>query len=160
MDYQATADAIAARFTGITPPSYTWTTPTAGATTETDVALRVVTTTLPNQLGPLPALYVMPPEDIAFEWGPSLTMHLRQIYLVRLARAQDQDIARRMAALQAWRTPLILRVVGRIQLGLTNVDWAELRSTRIAEWTYAEVVHDIVELTIEVKIREQVAAAA
>jgi len=160
MDYAAVGTAIAARFVGISPPTYTWYENDATSTSATDDALVVVTATLPNQLGPLPALYVMPPVDDLFEWGPSMQMILHQTWTVRMVRSQDQDIARRMAALNAWRPLLITPLIGNIQLGLAYVEWCFLRGSRIAEWTYAEIPHDVVELTIETRIRETVSAAA
>lgn len=160
MDYLETGNAIAARFVGITAPSYSFEDDAGDTVTVQDDALTTVSATLPNQIATTPALFVMPPEDREFEWGPSLLMHVRQFYTIRLFRDQTQDIARRMAALQAWRTPLALRIAGQIQLGLSYVDWAELRSGRIGEVEYAEVKYDVVDLLVEVKVREPIAAQA
>ncbi len=161
MDYQAVSNAIAARFDSLTPPTYTWADDDGNTRSDTDDALRLVTATMPNQLSVSPALYVLPPEDREYSWGVGSVMRIQQLYMVRLARDQTQDMARRMAALQAWRPVLITRIQGQIQLGLAYVDGgAYLRSSRIGEWTYAETTHDVVELVIEVNIREVVAGAA
>lgn len=161
MDYLAVGNAIAARFTGLTAPTYSWQDDEGTTVTATDDDLRVVTATLPNQLSVSPALYVMPPEDREFSWGMSSRMRIKQFYTVRLVRDQTQDMARRMAALSAWRPLLITRIQGQIQLGLSYVDeGAYLRSSRIGEWPYAETTYDVVELVIEVNISEVVTGAA
>jgi hypothetical protein len=148
VDDQAIAAAIAARFTGLTPP-----------TGEQDVAL--VTSDWPPQLGPTPAILVDPNPDDTYEWGPALTRHGLTIWKVLFLRAQEGDYGPRMNGLAKWRPVLRDRVVGQIQLGLAYIDWAELRAMGPArEITYAEIPYDGLELSIVIKTREQVAASA
>lgn len=161
MDYLAVRSAIAARFVGLTAPTYSFEDDDGNAVTATDDDLRLVTATLPNQLSVSPALYVLPPTDLAFSWGVGSVMRIQQEYTAMLLREQTQDMPRRMAALDAWRPVLITRIQGQIQLGLSYVDGgAYLRRSRIALWTYGEITYDVVELVIEVNIREVVAGAA
>lgn len=148
MDYTALAAALAARFTGLTPPSG-------------EDSLALISADLPGQVGATPALLVDPNPDETFEWGPALTRHGLSNWKVLFLRAQEGDFGPRMTALALWRPVLLDRVVGRIQLGLAYVDWAELRTFGPArEVTYAEITYDGYEIGIQIKTREQVAASA
>lgn len=144
MDYEDVSAAIALRFTGLTPP--------------TGERSLVGTDDLPNQIGSTPVALVFPPTE-DYEWGPGRTATSILTFTVRFVRAQEGDYPRRMAALAKWRKVLKTALIGNIQLGLGYVDWCYLRSSAVEEFTYAETTYDAVTLTVEVRVREQVAAA-
>ena len=53
-------------------------------------------------------------------------------------------------------------VVGHIQLGLSaaGVDWAELRSITVTDVLYADIAQDCLDMVVDVRIRQNVTAAA
>lgn len=148
MDEAAIAAALVARFEGLTPPSG-------------EQTIAFLSSELPAQVGATPALLVDPNPEDAYEWYPSLSRRGLSTWRLLFLRAQEGDYGPRMNALSAWRPVLRDRIVGRIQLGLAYVHWAELRGMSPArEITYAEVAYDGLELTVVVQTHEQVAAAA
>lgn len=147
MDYETLGAAIAARFA------------TAVVPTGEDV-LALCTAEPPDELGAGPAIVVFPPEEPLMEWGPALTLHSVQLWPVRFFRVPGPDYAARMAALSKWRKALYTTVVGQIQLGLTGVDWAELRSIAVKDVEYGGASFDCLDMVVAVKVREQVAAQA
>ncbi len=146
MDYESVGAAIAARFaTAVTPTG--------------ENALALTTAEPPDQLGEMPAIVVFPPDE-DMTWGPAMTLHSTQRWSVRFFRTQGSGYAERMAGLSKWRKALYTTVVGRIQLNLAYVDWAELRSIGVTEVEYAATPYDCLDMIVEVKVREQVTAAA
>lgn len=145
-DYEAIGAAIAARYAAATPPSG-------------QDALKLATDDAPEQLGFTPALVVFVGDE-TIEWGPVRTRVSGADFVARLYLPQDAPFPTRMARLSKWRAALLDAVVGQIQLGLSYVDWCELRSIAVVEADYAGTQYDALDLTHLVRIREQVNAAA
>ncbi len=147
MDYTAIGSALAARFTGIGPPTG-------------ESALVDSTASLPPQLGSTPIILVWPPAHETFAWGPSRWKWQTQEWTVGLYVDKQGDLPVRLARMQAWRPYLVARIVGQIQLGLSYVDWAELRSMDLGVADYGGTEYDVLTLGVVVQVRETVAAAA
>lgn len=148
MDSKAIADAIAARFTGVT---------TAGG----EGIVVGPTASLPNVIAKGPALLVMPPTGITH-----LTTSRRRAdemdFLVRLLR-DPLDVPARTDALYAWYTALRDRVEMNYDLDLAYVSWAGTEGPFRLELdgeTYAERIFDVVELTVHVRLDEVVSTVA
>lgn len=145
-DYEAIGAAIAARYAAQTPPTG-------------EAALRLATDDAPGQINLTPALVVFAgDEDV--EWGPVRTRVSVAEFTARLYFGQDADFPVRMARMSKWRGALIDAVVGQIGLGLAYVDWCELRAVNVIEAEYGGTVFDALEFVHQVRIREQVSAAA
>lgn len=148
-DYEDIGAAIAARFA-------TASTPTG------EEALALCTDDPPDQLGAGPAVVVFPPDESDIEWGPGSTMYSTQLWSVRFFRVPGPEYAARMTALSKWRKAFLQVMVGQIQLGLhsAGVDWAELRSIKVADVEYAGASQDCLDMIVAVRIRQTVTAAA
>lgn len=140
------ADAIAARFSGIT----------AGG-----VGLALgPTARLPDNVTRTPALLVYPPEG-----SLGLTMSLRDDTLtfpVRLLLTTQAEAPRTTAALYAWYDAMRDQVGKQMTLGLAYVAWAQPVSMRIelAGQPYEGVPFDVVEIMVEVRFNEAVTTLA
>ena len=145
-DYEAIGSAIAARYSGATAPSG-------------EPAIALSTEEPPNQVGFTPAVLVWAGAE-EFEWPPGSTRVSHCEVVVQFLLSQDGDLAARKVRLDRWRGKLIDRVVGQIQLGLTYVDWCELRTCDAVTVDYGGTSYDALLLTHTVRIREQVTAAA
>ena len=144
MDSKAIADAIAARFTGVTV--------SVGGVTE-GIAVGP-TASLPNSIGRGPALLVYPPSGV-LEIGVSKLRSDELDYMVRLLR-DPLNVPARSDALHAWYTALRDRVEMQMSLGLAYVSWARATSARVAidGEEYADGIYDVVELGIRVHFNE------
>jgi hypothetical protein len=146
MNMQAIADAIAGRFTGVT----------AGG-----VAIAVgPTASLPNAIAKGPALLVFHPTG-SLEIGMGRMRNDVLTFPVRLL-LDPLDYPTRSAALYAWADALRDRVEMDMDLGLAYVTWARATAIRleldVATWYGGGF--DMVELTIEVRVREVVTSVA
>ena len=146
MDYNAISSAIVARFLTVTKP-----------TGEDDLQ---GTDEPPNTLALTPLLVVMPNPDEVFEYGPSKIRYTLQQWNCLLMRDQRGDYPARMTAMAAWRTACKDALMGQIQLGLTYVDWAELRTASVTQRDWGEYPYDTLDMIVEVKTREVVTGAA
>ena len=143
MNDAAIAAAIAARLQAVTPP--------AG-----EVAFRWAGHLLLDaEAPPLPALEILPPtEDI--EWLPSRQMRSTMTWTVQLLMDSAADLPRRMASLYAWRTAMRTQLAGQIQLGVAGMELALLTGMRSPEDEFGQALIDVLELTIETRVREVV----
>lgn len=151
MNAKSIADAIATCFVG--------TTVTIGAATEGIVV--GPTASLPNAIAQGPALIVFPPSGV-LDVGVSAWRQDRLRFPVRLLR-DPLDVPARTDALYAWFTALRDKVEANIDLGLpTYVAYAQPVSMRIEldGGEYAGRSFDVVELLVEVELREHVSTLA
>ena len=145
MDTLATADALAARFAGLTA--------TFDGVTE---ALEAeATARLPNSVAKGPVLLVFPPEA-------DLAVNLRRradelVFPVRLLR-DPLDYPNRIGWLYAWYDAMRDKVGERMTLGLPYVAWAEPRAARLDAdgFAYGGITYDMVELEVAVRLDEVV----
>jgi hypothetical protein len=145
MNTLAIADAIAARFAGVTA--------TSGTVTESLVM--DPTARLPNALNKGPALLVFPPEGEL-----SVAMRRREdvlTFTVRLLR-DPLNLPERTAWLYAWYDAIRDLVEAQMTLGLAYVAWAQpgRMSIEVDGYTYAGVLMDAVELDVTVRLDETV----
>jgi len=137
-DYGAIADAIAARFLGVTPPTG-------------QPAIRLATADLPNGITLTPCFLVYEPDD---DWhdqtasGRSGTL----TYKCRLILPQSDEPRTQRAAMD-WRTALYSRLDGQTHLGGT-VASARVTSTATGTLSYGGTDWPSVEVTVVVSIRE------
>jgi hypothetical protein len=138
MNIKTIADALAARFVNVT------------AYGETATA----TASLPNNVSTL-ALLVYPPEvDLAYLMGgPKLNAHLT--FPVRLLR-DPLSVPERTDALLAWATALWPLPQQNFDLDVAGVLEAQATHIRIEVdgQSYAGVLFDVVELTVDVHVYE------
>lgn len=151
MNAKAIADNIAACFTG--------TTVTIGAGTEA-IAIGP-TASLPNDIAKGPALLVFPPSG-PLDVGVSAMRADVLRFPVRLLR-DPLDVPSRIDALYAWYTAMRDKVEANTDLGLpTYVLNAQPIAMRIDldGGEYAGRMFDLVELLVEVSLREHVTTLA
>lgn len=144
MNTKSIADAVAARYTGITA--------TNGSATETLVAN---TASLPNSVDATPVLLVYPPTG-SYEIGVSAIRQGEVIFLVRLLR-DPTDVPSRTDWLYAWDNAMRDRVEANSDLDLpAYVAEANVTGFRLGIdiWKYAEVPFDLVEHEVTVTLYE------
>lgn len=147
MNSLSIADAIAARFAGLT----------AGGET-----VLTATARMPNTIGKGPVILVYPPEG-ALEVGASARRNDLYSFPVRMLR-DPIDFPARTAALYAWFDAMHDLIGAQMQLGLGYVSFAEpvACSLKLAEdggTRYQGALYDTVELTVEVRVNEHVSVA-
>lgn len=146
MNLKSIADAIAARFTGVT----------AGG-----VAIAVgPTASLPNQIGKGPALLVFHPVgDLSV--GPMRQRDDTYAFPVRLL-IDPLNYPARSDALYAWADALRDRVEMNIDLDLAYVAWARVSAIRLDldRDDFYGGLYDVVELLVSVRVREVVSTVA
>lgn len=142
MNTKAIADAIAARFVGVTA---------GGAGIRTGP-----TADLPDTIAVAPALLVFPP-TAELDVGVSRRRADVLDFPVRLL-LNSPDYPRASAALYAWVDALRDRIEMDMDLGLAYVAWARPVSltAELDGFLYAGVVHDLVELIVRVRVDEVV----
>lgn len=146
MNSQAIADAIAARFTGVT----------AVVATGTE-SLATVTARLPDQISEGPALLVFHPTGV-LDIGVSKLRRDELDFPVRFLR-DPSTYPERSAALYAWYDALRDRVEMDMDLGLSYVAWAQPISVEVALdiGEYAGIKgYDLIELVVRVRLDEVV----
>jgi len=138
-DFATIADAIAARFLGMTPPT--------GQPT-----IKVATADIPEGIGQTPCFLVGMPDD---EWQAA--MHLRRgtlrfpCHLV----IDQSDAARTARNLMAWRSLLYQRLDGQTQLGgVAGVASARVASTSVGKLTLGDAEWQAIEVSVVVEIAE------
>lgn len=149
MNTKSIADAIAARFSGVTA--------TNGSVTESIVI--GPTAELPNTLSAGPALLVFPPAG-----DLEVTMRRRAdvlVFPVRLLR-DPMSVPERVQWLYAWYDALRDEIEKQMALGLSYVAWAEVTAMEmeIDGYTYAGKLFDRVELTVTVRLDETISTLA
>lgn len=146
MNLKATADAIAARFAGVTA--------TVDGMTEA-IAIGP-TASLPNEINKGPALLVFHPTGV-LDIGVSKLRRDTLDFPVRFLR-DPLDYPLRSDALYAWYDALRDRVEMDMDLGLAYVAWASCVATEVeldgAE--YAGARYDLIQLTVRVRFDEVV----
>lgn len=151
MNAKAIADAIAARFTGVTAT-------VAGVTESIAVG---PTASLPNAIAKGPALLVYPPTgETMLETGKRRNDEM--LFLVRLLR-DPLDVPARTDALYAWYDAMRDRVEMNYDLDLAYVAFAATEGPFRLELdgeSYGGVPFDVVELTVRVLVRENVTTVA
>lgn len=150
MNTKAIADALAARFTGVTA--------TSGTATET---LTLCTASLPNGVARGPALLVYPP-TADLKVGTSALRHDAMTFPVRLLR-DPLSYPERTDWLYAWYDALRDRIEMNVDLDLpTYVSHAEPVASRLEldGKEYAGVTYDVVELSVLVALYEHVTTVA
>lgn len=150
MNLAAISSAIAARFASgtITPP--------AG-----ESAPKAALAVLPDNIGNVPTFLVYPP-TWSSSWGIGKRYEGDYTFRVVLYLGIVGDLPRRHARALAWHDAMIFQLGGQRQLGLeTYVEESDVTGGAIrlgqAGDSYADFLHDIVELVVEVKVRETVA---
>lgn len=146
MNSRDIANALAARFTGIT----------AGG----DSIAVGPTALLPNTIAKGPALLVYPPTgELRLAMGPRRQDMLT--FPVRLL-LDPLDVPTRSAALYAWYDAMRDRVEANFDLDLAYVSWAQPVSMRaeLDGEEYAGSSFDVVELMVDVRLDEPVPTVA
>ena len=150
MNTKAIADAIAARFAGITA--------TVGSTTESLAS--TPTASLPNTLGKGPVVLVFHPSGVLdVDIGKMRNDTLD--FPVRFLR-DPVDYPSRSDWLYAWYDATRDRVEGDIDLGLAYVQWARTVSADVEldGYDYAATKYDLIEYVVRVKVREAISTFA
>jgi hypothetical protein len=149
VNLKATADAIAARFTGVTA--------VVDGKTE---SLSLVTSSLPNTIGKGPFLLVFHPRGV-LDVGVSKLRKDQLDFPVRFLR-DPVNFPSRSDALYAWYDVLRDRVEASETLGLSYVAWAQPISTRVEVdgHDYAETTYDVIEFIVRVRFNEVVTTVA
>lgn len=145
-DYDAISTAIAGRFSAaaMTAPSGLQ-------------AIRLSTGDLPNQVGPLPCVFVYP-ETGNYDYSPS-HRNGTSTFMVRFYYSQTNDLSRELPALRKWLTVLADQLRGAAKLGgLTGSTW-EVAVSRLDMWKmgvlrYAGEDYSGIEFTITVVVNE------
>jgi hypothetical protein len=145
MNTKSIADAIAARFTGLTA--------TSGGVTESLIS--EPTASLPTTVSRGPVILVFHPEGELI-----VAMRHREDVLtfpVRLLR-DPLDVPTRSDWLYAWYDAMRDLVEAQMTLGLAYVAWAQPTAARVAieGHEYAGIPFDVVELTVTVRLNEVV----
>ncbi len=145
MNSLAIADALAARFTGLTAGGE----PLASAPTAR----------LPNAIGQGPVILVYPP-TATLDVGASARRDDLYTFMVRLFR-DPVDVPTRTAKLYAWFDAMHDLVGQQMQLGLAYVSIAEPVACRLEldGQKYGGGIFDVVELEVEVRVNEHVTVA-
>lgn len=139
MDASGIADALAASYAGLTPP------------TGYD-AIRVATAELPNQMVPLPAVLVFADSgDVATKGNASMVGV--STWTIRFYYDQTGDLPRAQRALLKWLAVLLTAHRTGIQLG-GRADVTRTSSWRIGRMTYADTDYVGIELTVMVTTTE------
>jgi hypothetical protein len=146
MNTRDIADALAARFVGIT----------AGGES---IAIGP-TATLPNTITKGPALLVYPPTG-ELELGLSRRRQDVLTFPVRLL-IDPLDVPTRSAALYAWYDAMRDQVEANFDLDLAYVSWAQPVSMRaeLDGEEYAGALFDVIELLVTVRLDEVVSTVA
>ena len=146
MNTKAIADAIAARFSGVTAT-------VAGATEAIVVG---PTASLPNAISKGPALLVYPPTGV-LEVGVSKRRRDVLEFPVMFLR-DPLNVPQRTDALYAWADALRDRVEMNMDLDLAYVAWAQPVAMRLEldGETYAGTPFDVIEITVRVRLDEVV----
>ena len=150
MDDHAVAAAIAARFA-----ASLLTAPTG------EDAIKLAAADLPSGLeGITPCVLVFPPE-CTYSWGPSFRT-TDQEYPIRFYLGPVASIGRAAARLAKWRSVLVERLIGHVQLGLTadGVTSANLTGSRSGALEYADVTYAGIELACLVHLVEGITYTA
>ena len=155
---KAIADALAARFTGVTA--------TVGTTTESITV--GPTASLPNGITAGPALLVFHPSGELSIGVSKLRQDILE-YRVKLLR-DPQSLPSRSDWLYAWYDAIRDRIEMDMDLGLSYVAWARPASVRIelGGETYPPVLvngvaqqdFDVVDLTVQIRLNEVVSTVA
>lgn len=150
-DFDAIANAIAARFTAanVTPP-----------TNETDI--RESTAALPQAIRLEPTVLVFPPEpggiELSYMGG---TLSGIATFPVRFYLWRIRDNARNAALVNKWLGSLYPQLIGQVHLGLSSyVTHAVIRDLGAARLTYANDEFEGIALTAEVHFWEALNAVA
>lgn len=146
MDSKAIADAIAARFSGVTANGE---------------SLMLVTASLPNTISRGPVLLVYPPTGTT-HLGTSRRREDVMEFPVRVLR-DPLDVPARTDMLYAWYTAIRDRVEMNYDLDLAYVAWAGVEGDFRLELdgiTYAGGVFDVIEITVRVRLDEVVTTVA
>ena len=138
-DYADIADAIAARFLGMTPPT--------GQPT-----IKVATADIPEGIGQTPAFLVGQPDD---EWQAAMALRRGTLRFPCHLVFDQSDAARTARAAMAWRTLLYQRLDGQVHLGgVAGVASARVASTSVGKLTLGDAEWQAIELTVVVEIAE------
>jgi hypothetical protein len=136
-DYQAIADAIAARYATI-------------------AGVQVATASPPNVLPATPAVVVWPIEgSVTFQGGRMLGEHDYRVALYHDRAAGD--LATYMPALVGYIAPCLTALTGQAKLGLAEVAKALVTNWQMATLTYGGVEFVGLQITVRVWTEEQVA---
>lgn len=151
MDLKATADAIAARYVGVTA--------TVGSASE--ALLIPPTASLPNAIGKGPALLVFPPEGVL---GVSPMRQRTDVWTFQVRLLRDPvNYPARTDWLYAWANVLRDRVEMNTDLDLPYVAWAHTEGEAALEldgYTYGDLEYDQVLLTVRVRFDEVITTMA
>lgn len=149
MNTRTIADAIAARFAGVTATL-------DGATESITFG---PTALLPNQIAKGPALVVLPPTG---ELAVNLRRRADTLTFRVLLLRDPLNVPQRTAWLYAWYDALRDRVEAQMSLGLAYVAWAQVTAAELEldGFSYAGVLYDRVELTVTVRLDEVVSTLA
>lgn len=143
-DIAAIAAAIATRFSsaGITPP-----------TGYDNVTLS--TAELPNGITSTPTVLVFPPTG-EWTWTPGATRVGDLEFPVRFYIARSADNPRATAAVNAWYSVLIERLIGQLALGQgsNGVTHSFITGSRAGTLTYADVEYVGIEFAVLVHLVE------
>ncbi len=142
MNSIAIADALAARFVGLT----------AGG----ESLASTPTARLPNTIGAGPVILVYPPTGTV-DVGVSARRNDLYTFEVKLLR-DPLDVPARTAALYAWYDAMHDLIGADMNLGLSYVSYAEPVSVRLEldGEKYGGATFDVVELIVEVRVNETV----
>ena len=143
-DIKAIADAIATRFGAalITPP-----------TGYDDIA--TATASLPDALTSLPAVLVFPPSG-TWTWSPGAQRVGDLEFPVRFYYGPRSDLARSAAAINAWYSVLIERLIGNLALGQSSagVTHSFITGSQAGTLTYADMEYVGIEFAVLVHLVE------
>lgn len=150
MNLKATADAIAARFTGVTA--------TVGSVTESFST--APTASLPNTVSAGPVCLVYHPTGV-LDIGVSRIRRDEYDFPVRILR-DPLDYPSRSDWLYAWHDATRDRVEANLDLDLAYVSWARLVGVRIEldGESYAGALFDVIEYTVRVHFGDIVTTLA
>ena len=145
MNTLAIADAIAARFVGLTANG--------------EALVAPPTARLPGTIANGPVILVFPPTG-SLEVGVSARRDDLYTFPVRLLR-DPVSYPERYIAIYAWYDAMHDLIGGQMQLGLSYVSIAEpvAVSLEIDSKAYYAGTYDVVELTVEVRVNEHVTVA-
>ena len=140
-DYGAIADAIAARFLGVTPPTG-------------QPAIRLATADLPNDITVVPCFLVNEPDD---DWDAQGMGGRRGTLTFECDLVLPQSDGPRTARVAMdWRSALHTRLDGQVHLGLTGsgVGPALVTRTAAGRRTYGSAEYPVVRVTVVVTVTE------
>jgi len=147
-DAKAIGNAIASRYSSVTPP--------AG-----ESAIAFATASLPDEITNEPALIVYPPLPGSFSFGPGVRKGVIE-FPVRFFLYKTGNAKRNSDLLLSWASVLYSQVAGQIQLGLSSyVTWAEVNGfPALGKIKYSDTEFYGVEFVVGVHVWEAVAAVA